>query len=133
MMWIFEPQIAEKRKTYHRIMEIPGLASMSGGQRTAKITKTDSPEMFPLDPYTPAEIEIEFTDNKGKKDRKRVTAGQLDILNPRNGCDLLVISGPKKGEIVTHARTMLDKVKVRLAGEKGLVTLMKVDVCPVQS
>lgn len=133
MMWLFDPLIAEHRRTYEipvRILALEGLASAS--RRTAKILTCQQPKIFPLDHSKPAEVEIEYTDNKSRKKRCFIPANDIDLMNPRNRCDLLVISGEKRGAIVKHVKTLQDKVKVReKPGAKPLM-LPKSDVSPLE-
>lgn len=114
MMWVFEPQIAAHRKTYQipvRIKALEGLAS--AGRRTGKIVATQAPKTFPLDENKRAEVEIEYTDNRSRMKCSVVPVRDLDIMNPKNGCELVVIGGGKKGTIVRHVKTIQDKVKAR--------------------
>lgn len=131
MMWVFDPRIAAHRKTYEipvRIKALEGLAS--AGRRTGKIVTTDTPKSFPLNANERAEVEIEYTDNKSRKKRSFVPVHDIDIMNPKNGCQLVVIAGEKKGVIVKHVKTIQDKVKARYGAE--LLTFQKAHVSPAE-
>lgn len=133
MMWVFDPQIAAHRNTYQipvRIKALEGLAS--AGRRTGKIVTAQAPKTFPLDENERAEVEIEYTDNRSRKKRSVVPVRDIDMMNPKNGCELVVIGGGKKGTIVQHVKTIQDKVKVRERDGAQLLTFSKTNVSPVE-
>lgn len=131
-MWLFDPMIAEQRKSYVipvKLVKLEGLASAA--RRTAHVLTSQSPQKHPLDCTKQAEVEIQYTDNQSRIKRCLIPVEDLDMSNLRNGCDLLVISGKKKGLVVKHVKTIQENVKVRQEGKKDLITLSKHIVTPI--
>lgn len=114
MMWLFEPKIAELRKTYKIIVKfanVEGHAALE--HRTGKIVKTLTPETFPLPNVERPSVEIEYTDNKAKPRRDRIPISSITNSIPRTKGKLLVVEGNMKGKIVRHCRTIHDRVVVK--------------------
>lgn len=136
MMWLFDPRVAEIRKEYDVLVKIKVLdGDASAGRRTASVMKTEEPQsLSQLTVHAPAQVTIEYTDKKGRNKTVDIEARALDIQDPKNGCELVVIKGEHMGRIVRHAKTQGDKVRVHLTNgnEKKTVTLQKANVCPVK-
>lgn len=132
MMWIFDPEIANIRKTYKiriRFLKVKGHAALE--KRTGRIVRNQAPEKFPLPSNEIPSVDVEYTDNRARLKTERMAVDCFTILNPRNGCKLLVVSGENKGTVVRHVKTTREKVLVRsLEGGKSF-ELPKSTVCPV--
>ncbi len=132
-MWVFEPVIAQYRKTYHILVKMwtddePALA----GRRDAKIVQTDSPKTFPLDELEDALVEIEYSDNKSKVKRKFVPVGNLVPRGSKTYADHVIYSGKLKGTLVRHMRTEGIFLKVMPKGRKKSIVVSKDVVCPLE-
>lgn len=131
-MWLLEDGIAELRKTYSisiRLLHLDGDASAS--RRTGKIVRTDSPERYPLSQEQPATVEVEYSD-RGVAKRRVVPVKDLNIMEPSNGCHLLVFEGQRKGIVVKHAKTLGDLVRVKdIDGRGKPFQISKTIVCKV--
>ncbi|KLO11985.1 hypothetical protein SCHPADRAFT_891181 [Schizopora paradoxa] len=114
MMWLFEPKIAELRKTYKIIVKfvnVEGHAALA--HRTGKIVKTLTPETFPLSIQESPSVEIEYTDNKAKPRIERIPVSSITNSIPKTKGKLLIVGGNMKGNIVRHCRTIQDNVVVK--------------------
>ncbi len=134
MMWIFEADVAEKRKEFDFLVKLLHIDGFAGaGRRNGKIVRTQEPEQYPLSRALPATVEIEYTDNHGNTRRQRVPVRDLVTYDhPTNGCNMMITKGERQGIVAKHTKTIGKTVKLRIAGEKNLVQLPMNEVCPLE-
>ncbi len=101
MMWIFEEDVAEKRRGVRLpckvVLHVDGFAG--AGRRNGKIVRTQEPEQYPLSRALPATVEIEFSDNHGNTRRQRVPVRDLVTQDrPPNGCMMIITKGARQGD-----------------------------------
>ncbi len=119
-MWIFEEDVAEKRKEYNFLVKLLHVDGFTGaGQRNGKIVRTQEPEQYPLSRALPVTVEIEFSDNHGNTCRQRVPVRDLVTQDcPPNGCMMIITKGARQGMVRKHKKTIGKTVKLKVENEK---------------
>ncbi len=134
-MWIFDERVAVHRKQQKFVICLrSGLASLVG-RRNGRICTSDAPIVFPLDPFRPAKVMVEYNDNLGVPRLDEMIVSDIEPKDTNIKGELVVIAGQNIGSLVRWIRRTGGKTRVYRVGEdkkKDAFNVLNEELCAVE-
>ena len=135
-MWLFEPKIAELRKTNHFVVKIESHPNAEvSGQRDGKVLADPIPQTHPLSRSVPATVSVEYTTKRNKEVcREALSVATLGVSKPKPKARHVLISGNRMGEIVIYVRSVGDSAQVHKEDSRDDVFyVVKSEMCLLEA
>ncbi len=135
-MWLFDPRIAELRKSNNFLVKIIAHPDMEVADRRRGLVLIDeNPPTHPILRSTPANVTVRYeTGKKNEVREESLAVGTLSITLPKPNARHAVIRGEGVGDVVIYLKSAgPTKVFVRKETERrGRFELPKADICVLE-